>query len=260
MPVEVLCPGCEQKVVCPDKKIGKAGKCPKCGTRFEVPDPQEEENLDSNGDDSIEFLCPNGHKLSGPSSLQGKPGQCPHCDAKFLIPDYDDDDAEPPGSEPGAEAQSKGDSAEPVSDHAGELEGLGDVPLTDALPDLEMAATQPTLRAMPPATARPTVVSVSPVSSSGGEVGLGVSIGAHPMYQTFETFWSKSSGSAFVEIFLKNGERIQPDHFATDASQQDQGIFAVKNDDGTFTLVAVAWDAVAQIVVKGISELPREIF
>jgi len=41
-----------------------------------------------NQEEIIEFLCPNGHKLSGPASLQGRPGQCPHCQSKFVIPDY----------------------------------------------------------------------------------------------------------------------------------------------------------------------------
>jgi hypothetical protein len=254
MPVEVLCPGCEQKVVCPDQKIGKAGKCPKCGTRFEVPDPSDDDDLESADGDTIEFLCPNGHKLSGPSSLQGKPGQCPHCNAKFLIPDYDEEEADQHQDEALGEVESA-----PISDQADDLE-LGELPDADGLPELDMSAAQPTPRSAPPAASGPPVVTVSPVPSNGIPSGLAVSIGTHPMCQTFETFWSKSAGSAYVEVYLKNGERIRPDHFATDASQHDQGVFAVKNDDGTFTLVAVAWDAVAQITVQGVSELPREIF
>ena len=41
MPVEFLCPGCEKKITCSEDKIGQPGKCPKCGTKFQVPDPNE---------------------------------------------------------------------------------------------------------------------------------------------------------------------------------------------------------------------------
>lgn len=40
--------------------------------------------------DLIAFLCPSGHKLTGPSKLAGKLGQCPHCGQKFQIPPLDD--------------------------------------------------------------------------------------------------------------------------------------------------------------------------
>jgi hypothetical protein len=39
--------------------------------------------------DLIAFLCPSGHKLTGPSKLAGKLGQCPHCGQKFQIPPLD---------------------------------------------------------------------------------------------------------------------------------------------------------------------------
>lgn len=42
------------------------------------------------GEPQIEFLCPSGHRLHGPASLQGQPGECPECATKFRIPNYDD--------------------------------------------------------------------------------------------------------------------------------------------------------------------------
>jgi hypothetical protein len=41
-------------------------------------------------ENTIVFLCPNGHRLNAPSRLQGQAGQCPHCGAKFLVPAMDD--------------------------------------------------------------------------------------------------------------------------------------------------------------------------
>lgn len=55
-------------------------------------------------DDLIAFLCPNGHRLSGPSRLQGKTGECPHCGAKFHIPYVSEAEQHFVGIEPGAVA------------------------------------------------------------------------------------------------------------------------------------------------------------
>ena len=44
-----------------------------------------EDAQDDDGD-VFEFLCPAGHRLHGPRSLQGQPGQCPDCGATFSIP------------------------------------------------------------------------------------------------------------------------------------------------------------------------------
>jgi hypothetical protein len=52
---------------------------------------QKQPSLGGNSpkESQIEFLCPNGHKLHGPASLQGKPGECPECGSRFHIPTYD---------------------------------------------------------------------------------------------------------------------------------------------------------------------------
>ena len=42
----------------------------------------------------IEFLCPNGHHLHGPASLQGRPGACPECGSRFRIPILDEAEEE----------------------------------------------------------------------------------------------------------------------------------------------------------------------
>jgi hypothetical protein len=45
-----------------------------------------DEPAEESAEDLIAFLCPNGHRLTGPARLQGKPGECPHCGEKFRIP------------------------------------------------------------------------------------------------------------------------------------------------------------------------------
>lgn len=99
MLIKFLCPNGHPLSTSADR-AGKPGQCPKCGIKFLVPEADEAQDAggaddaQSAGRDTIEFLCPNGHQLSGPSSMQGKPGQCPHCGVKFLVPTYDDEPAE----------------------------------------------------------------------------------------------------------------------------------------------------------------------
>lgn len=258
MPVEFLCPGCEKKITCSEDKIGQPGKCPKCGTKFQVPDPNEPDDDEEQavGDHEIVFLCPNGHKLNGPSHLQGKPGKCPHCGVKFVIPNYEDDDEEEPPSEEGddfASVQIPTDAPSALDD----LAPLADLGGFNSLPDLDSAIGQPAVR-VAPGSGIDAAPAIRMPQSDGDSVSM--EIGAHPMAQMFEKFWSKSSGSAFVEVYMKSGAKIRPDHYASATANQEQGVFAVKNPDGTYALTAVAWESVERIIVCGVSELPRDIF
>jgi hypothetical protein len=56
------------------------------------------------GEQEIVFLCPEGHHLSGATSLGGKPGQCPVCQTKFIVPT--EEDLSEPEPEPAQEARS----------------------------------------------------------------------------------------------------------------------------------------------------------
>lgn len=114
MAIEFLCPG-GHRINAPDDRAGRVASCPRCGSRFRVPaisggaaealppNPasgaartsdsgelglREDDHVEREAatEDLIAFLCPNGHRLTGPSRLQGKGGECPHCGAKFQIP------------------------------------------------------------------------------------------------------------------------------------------------------------------------------
>src|SRR6185437_12234360 len=45
---------------------------------------------DAVGQNEIIFLCPNGHKLCGPTTLSGNAGDCPLCGIQFLVPSEED--------------------------------------------------------------------------------------------------------------------------------------------------------------------------
>jgi hypothetical protein len=175
---------------------------------------------------TIAFLCPNGHKLTGPASLQGKPGQCPHCRSKFVIPDYSDEEqVQPDFNGSGTEL------AGPAAEH--------DIPTLDELQPIE---------------------EIEAFNVPTEDLSPGIAIGAHPLAELFDRLWQLRDDKHAVQVHLKDGETIQPDYYAAPSTQQDQALFAVKNGQGTYMLAVIPWDAVARITVDGVKELPTDWF
>ena len=275
MPVKVRCPA-GHAVTCPDGRYGEVGKCPRCGSTFRVPDrpggtavkaqeapkPDKQEKAAAAGDEElIVFLCPNGHKLNGPASLQGRPGQCPHCGMKFVIPDYREENAKPRAA---LEPEPESPEALPAEEEPVEAEetGLEDLNATEPLDGLESDLSRQV-------TAAPAALPEAGSESADDEPWLlpadadelegaepGIMMGEHPMAGIFAEFWSQRTGGGVIELHLKGGGTIAPDHYDPGLSGAEQGVFALRNVDGSFTLTAVAWDAVARISVRGVRALP----
>jgi len=259
MVIRFLCPN-GHKIHCPDEQAGRAAKCPKCGVRFRIPDPSEIEEDDSEVSDSeasqaqlsdsgefltgsgagvetvdedqeIEFLCPNGHRLHGPASLQGRPGQCPECGARFRIPSYDEipdeeeEEAEEQISVTRTDRQAEQDVALEELDEA-EQDAEEELAIDDTA-GLEQIATE-----------TPTAL---------------------PLVGLFLKLWKAKPPGATVELHLEGGEVITPGRFAATLSQGSHGLFGTAESDETYTLTAVAWASVTRVVVRGMNELPDEM-
>ncbi|HEY5312024.1 MAG TPA: hypothetical protein VIK18_05870, partial [Pirellulales bacterium] len=77
-----------------DSSLGSSGSAP---SLLDIEEPAVRENPikpyndgDAVGEHEIVFLCPEGHHLSGATSLGGNPGECPVCHAKFIVPSEED--------------------------------------------------------------------------------------------------------------------------------------------------------------------------
>lgn len=258
--IEFLCPN-GHRIRCQAEQAGRAAKCPHCGVKFRIPDAADL-NISETGDSDsnvsrpeftdsgfsdnklasvgegiqkepqIEFLCPNNHRLFGPASLQGKPGECPECGSRFRIPTYD----EGPGEE---QTQEKVDFGQ-----------IKDIETQKAATSVEAES-----RPAPPSIKDRTPPEVSgspPTISSSGPAEQSIAA-------LFARLWNLRPKDATVELRLRDGETIVPHQFLEKASRQNRnGVFVVKEADENFSLVVVAWDAVARATVRGLKEVPQE--
>ena len=184
----------------------------------------------------IEFLCPNGHRLQGPAHVQGGPGECPECGARFRIPN-----CEPVSTEHGIAPEI---SLNPVEGGAGAHAGA---PLnaTANYPPDRPARYAPVAGQAEPTAIRPPVA---------GDDAAGPT-----MASLFVRLWHVRREAATVELRLRDGESLIPDQFLEALSSPSHGVFAVRETDGSISLVAVAWESVVRATLRGLSELPAEL-
>jgi DNA-directed RNA polymerase subunit RPC12/RpoP len=245
MVIQFLCPN-GHRIHCGDDRAGKAAKCPRCGVKFLVPDPSEahapvaaaggaaghtsdvlpvktEAVLGSGTEPPIEFLCPTGHQLRSPANLQGQPGQCPACGSRFYIPSHDEP-KQPQSSEPSESSA--------IRVHEGRPEGEPNVPSDSQVPlALRMAETDQ-----------------APSNAT-----------LHPMASLFAQLWARKSYGTAIELHLSDGQSVVPDHYSRQGSQDEYGIFATREPDDSFTLIAVAWSSVHRVTMRGLKQLPEEL-
>lgn len=252
MMIEFLCPN-GHKIRCPEERAGLPAKCPKCGVKFRVPDLSLDESStadtersavgQANGvaagnapaataEQQIEFLCPNGHRLHGPASLQGRPGQCPECGSRFRIPSYED---VPDENEEEAEEQ------------IGIVGSDSDTRVT--FEETEAVEESRTSNR----TAEEEVTTAFRLENSGS---LAVRHRDSSIAGLLARLWAEKTADTTLVLHLNSGETLVPSHFAQNASQGNHGLFATEDPSGRLTLMMVAWDSIAHVEVQGVKRLP----
>ncbi|HEV7225734.1 MAG TPA: hypothetical protein VGN42_23710 [Pirellulales bacterium] len=263
MAITFQCPN-GHRLTCPDAQAGKSGKCPKCGAVFRVPaegaptvapsgaalganggtapagegqlkEFEEHESPGDVADGEIVFLCPNGHRLHGPAEMVGRPGQCPHCSVRFLIPSPEDISEE---------------------DEEDERQDSPDGSLEEFVIQIETAAKESSVSGKsglkspaPPAASVP-APSVPSAPAAGG----------HALAALLKGLWSCKEQGASIEVHLGDGKIIIPDRYVSPPEHPAHALFAVREANGSHTLIAVAWDAIQRIAVRQLRQLPKEWF
>lgn len=166
------------------------------------------------------FVCPNGHRLKGPSSLRGKPGQCPHCSAKFLVPT---ESVEGPanGSLSGTFELTAPPQEEREAEHV-------EVPIVEVIESWRLPAPEPT--------------------------------SVFPIVDLVTWIWEQRDPRAIIELQLKDGLTFVVKQFAPQLSRCGFGVFASVDDYGKHTLTCIAWDQVTRVMVRGLDDYPRTYF
>ncbi len=174
--------------------------------------------------DTIVFLCPNGHKLNCPASMQGKPGKCPHCGAKFLVPRYADLEGFDDVGHDEHEGRHQEDSAE------------------EPIPDSGVRH-----RSGPPEL---------PFDFSAG-LG-GPTDPSLVIHRIFNELWPQREQGRVIEVHLRSGGVILPDRYASHSSNEGFAMLAAREPSGAFMMHVVAWDQIERIAVRGMSDLPAD--
>lgn len=267
--IEFLCPN-GHRIRCQAEQAGRPAKCPRCEVKFLVPAPNDLDVSEAVGSDSnvsrpdftdsgvssrkppakepqIEFLCPNGHRLHGSPSLQGRPGECPECGSRFRIPTYDEMiSSEEEAAQNIGLGRAEG-SAEPEASIAS--------PAAPATPTLPAPMVEESLSVPPPSKEQPPTEDIAMPTTISGRGVAGQSMAA-----VVARLWDMRPADATVELRLIDGETIVLHQFLKKLSNQaHQGVFAVSETDGSVSLTAIAWDAVARATLRGLKELPKDL-
>jgi len=248
--------------------VGRAARCPQCGVRFRVPDPAQAEPeaalapggvmpppravsappLPSSvrrgppsGEQIIEFLCPNGHRLHGPASLQGRPGECPECGCRFRVPSYEKVAEDEPLGEgiSAGRADHRRDSSETVLGAASPGAASGPGSARNAADALALGVPYAPGATAPDGAARP-----APEAAG------------HPLAVVVSRLWPAKPPGAAVELHLRGGEVVAVEELVSPDWQLPYAAFAVRQPDGKFRLIVLAWDVVERVVIGGVEKLP----
>ncbi|HZZ73426.1 MAG TPA: hypothetical protein VFE24_14325 [Pirellulales bacterium] len=248
-----------------EDKAGRSARCPKCNAIVRIPglsspsgkgisssDPNRAEQTP---DGMIVFLCPNGHRLNGPAKLQGKAGQCPHCGAKFRIPFQDpDEEAAFQASQHPSESETESAPADEAPQPS-ESEGLSE-------PSLDDYGEETPLEEFPEPEVDLGLENVEPEELPAEEFENEEEYRPpEPGWPTlFPYLWKQKSPGSEVDLYLTDGTKFTPQWFSPSWSLAEQGVFAVRDTEGAYTILSLAWDAIVRVEVRSVIDLPDGMF
>ncbi len=202
--------------------------------------PQTETAQQPGAEERIVFLCPNGHKLNCPASMQGAPANVRTAERRSSCRSTKPRTICPPRMSWGwartRRPRTKRSSRLPnTSSEAPEIEGFNGQ----------------TYESDPFTFDFTSLTADSP--AGGPQTG-------NPMAGVFQRLWLHKRTGGIVELYLKGGEVIAPEWFSPRQSQETYGMFAFAERDGSFTMTAVHWDSIERIAVRNVEALPQGMF
>jgi len=212
---------------------------------------------------SLEFNCPNGHRIVCPEDRAGTEGRCPKCGVAVRIPAAS---AAPASADATGRDIASGPEVTEVNipflcpnghrlfapkrleGQAGQCPQCGARFLVPMESDLEQVEE----------------VDLTDIDEEGRPLEMVADTApptpAHSLCRLMRKLWDEKAHGATIEIHLEGGAMLVPDWFDERLSRLDHGLFASQAADGSVTMTAVAWDSVTRIIVRNVEGLPDGMF
>ena len=81
----------------------------------------------------------------------------------------------------------------------------------------------------------------------------------HSAASVFTRLWIEKRRGAQIELRYGDGQSLVPTAFAPRMSQGRLGVFGVRENDGSYTLISIPWDSITEVTVRGVKRLPEEM-
>lgn len=241
--MEFLCPN-GHRIRCQAEQAGRAAKCPRCGVRFRIPKPTDLDVSETSASDSKfskpEFVESTGRLPTGGGTASKQP------QIEFLCPN---------GHRLHGPAHLQGRPGEcPECGSRFRIPTYEDIAADEATEQEISLGRMEGREASESGKAGRHDEGATPTTISGrGSSGPA-------MAASVARLWALRPTGASLELRLRDGETIVPDQFLESQSKEShQGVFVVKEPAGGLSLVSIAWDAIARVTLRGLSELPKEL-
>lgn len=242
----------------------------------------------------ITFRCPNGHKINSREELVGKSGKCPKCQAPFTVPPVSLA-IDPVLSGAGPAPVGQGDPFEFALLEKRDGEGLAPAVTPRPSPPLTAPRGDPAevvflcpnghkLNSPARMIGKPgqcphcqaKFLVPDPLEISDDEaLAAGDSVPAAPVVappprggrtherstaELVEFLWAqKTEEGAVIELHLRDHKIIQPEFYSVRYSTATHGVFGEMETKGTYRLLAISWDAIDRIALRGITRIPADL-
>ncbi|ASV73838.1 hypothetical protein THTE_1236 [Thermogutta terrifontis] len=248
---------------------------------------------------TIEFLCPNGHRIRCGEDRAGKPAKCPKCNVKFLIPTLEEIRAAQGGENSGAATYSRDRTRiQFLCPNGHRLFGSADlqgrpgqcpecgarfrIPVVEELSGNEAEEAIPLSLAPEPSPHLVTGTGLGdsavvpdsgihlelfPSRSPGdsrlemrGDSSRGDQLAGQSFGELFQKVWASRPIASTVQIRLEDGQIMTVLKFRPFGRNGEYAAFIVEDSALGAGLVVIPWQAVRMIHISGLKEFPSQIF
>jgi len=248
---------------------------------------------------TIEFLCPNGHRIRCGEDRAGKPAKCPKCNVKFLIPTLEEIRAAQGSENSGAATYSRDRTRiQFLCPNGHRLFGSSDlqgrpgqcpecgvrfrIPVVEELSEHEAEEAIPLSLAPEPSphlVAGMGLGDSAVVPDSGLHLELfpsrlpgdsrvemrsdssrGDQIAGQSFGELFQKVWASRPIASTVQIRLEDGQTMTVLKFRPFGHNGEYAAFIVEDSALGAGLVVIPWQAVRMVHISGVKEFPSQIF